>query len=573
MFWRCLLLLAAVAGCSQGVIGEPSSNPPTDPTGEDPNTPPPVDDPTPEACEEATPVVPQPLMRLGRIDYIQSLRAVVGSAAVDRVEIELQAVPEDHGAEEGLFARTDQRLSSQHIDAYYRVANALAAEVASDEALRAAVAGACAQDGGGDDACLRAFATELLQAAFRRVPSTADVDQAVAAATDFSGTDRIHAILFTTLMAPDFLFRFENRGAVDNGVTTLTGFELAARLSYHFWQAPPDPALMAAAAAGELETEEGYRAQVDRMYADPRTEATIIGFFESWLRVDRGPFADNSPRLAIFRGTLDTDGLAAEMHEEVRDLLRYHLAADDGWDEVLTSPYSFARTARLAGIYGVGPWDGTATPPLLPASERAGLLTRAGMLYTADGSTNPFKRGVALRRALLCDTVSPPPDDLPADSLQPPPTAAGASTREQFANKVVNQPCAGCHAQFSPLGYALESFDGLGRYREREHLVSATGEDFGFVDVDARTVPRVDYTDDREVDGGAELSGVIAASEKANACLAEQYFQFTYRREAGDADRCIIHNLASRLDDGLPLREALKSIALDSSFRTRLEMP
>ncbi len=550
------LALSSLGGCV-GTVDEP----PWRPGG---NVEPPV------TCEEGREdPVTAPLTRLSRDEYEASLRALVGDATVDAIAPALAGLPGDEPEGEVAFGRTDQRISPQHISGYYAAADAVASRVSGDRALREQVAGACAADAV-DETCLRSFAERFLRLALRRAPEGGEVDRAVSVAMELDGFERLHAVLFTTLMSPDFIYRFENRGDLrDNDtVIELTPFELATRLSYHFWGEPPDEALLLAAEDGSLGSDDGYAAQVDRLIDDPRADATLIAFFEEWLHLDRGPFS-SSPRLDVLRDGIATDGLAAEMREEIRDLIRYELDQGGSWGDVLTSPRSFARTDRLASIYGVEVWDGAGAPPLLPEGERSGLLTRAGMLYTSDGSTNPFRRGAFLRRSLLCDHVDPPPGDLPADALTPPPVVAGQSTRDAFAAKVVDEPCRSCHAQFSPLGYALEPYDGLGRYRTEEWLVTTMGEDRGYATLDLLTVPRVEITDETPTMGAVELSQRIADSPKANLCLSAQYFRFTFRREEQGYDRCVVEGLARRIDEGMSLRDALRAIAFEPGFRRR----
>ncbi|MDQ3033023.1 MAG: DUF1592 domain-containing protein [Myxococcota bacterium] len=518
-------------------------------------------------CSDARAPIPAPLSRLAREEYERSLRALLGDDAVAAAADALAGLPADDPELEGAFRRTDQRISPQHVDSYYRVADALATRVSTDAALRSSVVGACAADAL-DDPCLMAFAPGFLRSALRREPTTEEVARALSIANEFEGFERIHAIVFTTLMSPDFLYRFENRGAVAGDAITLTPHELAARLSFHFWGEPPDDALLAAAADGSLATDEGYAAEVERVFADPRTDATLVGFFDEWMHLERGPFAE-SPRLAVLGEGIDPVGLPEEMRDEVHDLLRHHLEEGGTWGDVLTSPYSFARTERLAAIYGVEAWDGSSSPPLLPEGERSGILTRAAMLYTSDGSTNPFRRGAYVRRAILCDVVAPPPNDLPPDALTPPPVVAGQNTRDAFAAKVTGEPCASCHAFFSPVGYALEAYDGLGRFRSEEWLVSTSGEDHGLAPIDPVTVPRIEYDDERPAASAVELSERIAESPKSSECLTLQYFRFTFRRHETGADRCLVDALAARVEEGLSLREAFRAIAFEPTFRQR----
>lgn len=547
------LPLVFVLAC-QGTIG--------DPTGEL------VDDPIdrPDVCiGEVGPTI-APLARLTADEYEASLRALLGDAPVDAIRSTLDSIPVDASEEEGAFGRQDGRLLDRHVDGYFRTADALGAVVAVDGSLRMVAGGAC--EASVDDACLSTFAETFARKAWRRAVSEGEVDDLVSRVDELAGNAKVHGIVFAVLMAPDFLYRFENRGDESRGVIELTPYELASRLSFHFWGAPPDAELLAAAEAGDLDGSDGYVTQVDRLFEDARTDLTLMQFFEEWLHLDRGDFAE-SPRLDVLRGEMEVDGLAAEMRAEVDELIAHYLAIGGTWDDVITSNLSFARTDRLAQIYGVEAWDGTGTPPTLPP-ERTGLLTRAGMLFSADGSTNPFRRGVFVRRSILCDHVSPPPSSLPPDALTPPPVEEGATTREAFEAKILDEPCASCHAQFSPFGYALEAFDGLGRHRTEEHLVTTEGEDRGFATVDPTVVPRVESDDARTVESAAELNARIAESTKASECLSRQYFRFTYRHFEQGSDYCTIDAWARALEDGLSLRETLRAVALEPTFRQRL---
>ena len=560
-----LALVALTLSSCTGVIVDPKSDDdgrrPNDPLGGPSGNAVPID------CRGPAVPAASPLRRFAVDEYVEALRGVLGETVVADLSGPLSTLPPDEPVEEDGFSRHDDRVSERHVDTYYAVADAAARRVAGDAVVRAELVGDCAA-AGIDAACLRTFVPSFLREAYRRPATDAEIDAAMALAAEHGGIDGLHAVVFTTLMSPDFVYRFENRGTVDGDVVRLTPFEVASRLSFHFWGTPPDDELLRAAEAGELETEVGYAAQVDRLYEDPRTDETIMTFFTEWLHLGRGEYGDN-PRLEVLRDGIEVDGLGAEMTAEVRDLLRFHLERQDGWMDVLTSPLSFARSDRLASIYGVPAWDGSSEPPTLPASERSGLLTRAGMLFTTDGSTNPFRRGIFVRRTILCDSVPAPPDTLPADALQPPDLEAGASTRDAYAAKVVGEPCASCHANFSPLGYTFEAYDGLGRFRTEEHVVSATGEDFGRVPVDATAIAAVELDDSRPVSGPVELTQRIAESDKPDECFARHYFRFTHRRAETASDACTVGSLAAHLADGASMHEALRAIALEPAFRQR----
>ncbi|MGF1508116.1 MAG: DUF1592 domain-containing protein [Myxococcota bacterium] len=512
--------------------------------------------------------VPAPLARLSAEEYTASLRGLVGDAVVQEVEPQLATLPIDDLEDESAFGRQDQRLSDRHVEALFRVAERVAAIVSTRGELRASVLGPCAAEGPNMD-CLADVAPAFFERALRRPVAADELQDFLTTVADFVDEEAVEAMVFLALMHPDFYYRFEVRGEAVRGGLQLDGFELANRLSYHFWQQPPDDELLRAAREGELMTDAGYEAQVDRLFEDSRTEDTLLHFFEEWLHLERGDFAD-SPRLDILRDGLETVGLAEAMRDEVLALLTTHLRSPDStWHDVLVDDRSYARDPRLAQVYGVETWDGGSDPPVLPASERSGLLSRAGMLYTADGSTNPFRRGAFVRRSLLCDDVPPPPPDLPPDALEPPEPATGISSRDAFQVLVQDQTCAGCHSVFSDFGYVMEAYDGLGRFRTEERLVTASGEDRGTAFIDSRATPFVDFDDTRPVSGPVELNQRLVESSKTNECMAERYLKFTLRRELEQPDDCAVERLATRLETGQPMRDVLRAVALEPAFRLR----
>src|SRR6185503_5774767 len=169
--------------------------------------------------------------------------------------------------------------------------------------------------------------------------------------------------------------------------------ELAARLSYHFWQAPPDAALLAAAADDSLLTDAGYEAEVERAFADPRTHVTVSRFFREWLGLEGfGGFVNTPAFTAFATGTNADVGLYDDMIAEVDDMVSHYVWDSGGsYAELLTSNLVFTRSPRVAALYGVSAWDGGANIPTFPAGERSGLLSRAALLVEGNEVTNPIK--------------------------------------------------------------------------------------------------------------------------------------------------------------------------------------
>jgi hypothetical protein len=221
-------------------------------------------------------------------------------------------------------------------------------------------------------------------------------------------------------------------------------------------------------------------------------------------------------------------------------------------------------------------WSGSGSYPVFPATApRAGILQRAALLVSSLEQTNPFHRGSFVRRSILCDPLSrPDPNALPPGSLDPPPTAATETTRQRYAKKVAgNGLCEGCHKQFSDIGYVLESYDALGRYRTTEKVFDEqTGALLGELPIDTTAIARVALDDATPVMGAVDLNSRIVQSRKVDACLSGNYFRFALRREptADSGDACLREELTAELaKPAVGLADVFKRLAQHSSFRQR----
>ena len=522
-------------------------------------------------CEDAP--TETPLRRLTRLSYVNTLEALFGAGAVDSVSAELGQLFPD-GENSSVFTGNDLRVTQRHIDAWYGITNTLTRAVTSDAAALEALAGACAVASSLDRTCVEAFVSSFGERAFRRPLTTAErsryaelYDANVPAAEVFRG------VLFTLLLAPQFLYQFETEGtpAATPGRLLLSGHELAARLSYHFWQAPPDATLTSAAADGSLLTDAGYRAEVDRIFSDPRTRETVSRFFREWLSLVGFSGFVNTPAFTAFAEGTDADlVLYDDMVGEVDDMVTHYVWDSDGsYADLLTSNLVFTQSPRVADLYGVAPWDGSGANPTFPAGERSGLLTRAALLVEGNEITNPIKRGSFVLHSVLCGDLAPP-TNLPPDALTLPPFDPNQSTRQRFEAKTSPAECAGCHMTLNPLGFALESFDALGRFRTEERV-------FGDDGALANTVA-VNPTVDLELGSGivtvanaTEYSAALAAQPEAVDCVARQYFRFTYRRHEDAGDSCTVAAIRARVEGSGSLREALRSVALEPWFREKVE--
>ena len=568
----------ALPGCYEGVSGGADSATDGEGTGDDgpdsgdDGNVPGVD----ELCNGEDPSI-TPLRRMSVLQYENTVRDLLGEGAAAEILPDLEAffadLPPD-GDAEAAFANMDLRISQRHVNNYYMVADGLANGLLDSDARLADVAGDCATSTAIDDGCIEDFIVDFGLRAYRR-PLTDDEVELYRGMVDPDRTqpEVIRDLVFVFLMSPRFLYHFETEGVEIDGradLLGLTAWEIASRLSYHFWQSMPDQELFDAAADGSLTTEEGYEAQVDRILADEsgRLRESFRRFYADWYRLDAFSGFAATAAFQAFADGQEVD--YADMVAEIEALTDHYTWDTEGtMADMVLSDLSFTQSPDLARIYGVEAWNGQGTPPTMPAGERSGLLTRAAFLVTGDEGTAPLHRGAWLRAAILCQPIDPPdPNVLPADALDPPPLDPSLTTRERYEAKTAAAECAACHALFNPIGFAQEAYDALGRYRTEERIFDDTGALLATVPIDTSVTVQGLGSGEQNVNGPVELMNVVVDTGDLEACFARHYFEYTYRRAEQSEDECIIEELGGELTDG-SIQSMLRQVALQPEFRVR----
>lgn len=312
---------------------------------------------------------------------------------------------------------------------------------------------------------LRAFLPKL----FRRPVEKKELYRYVRLVTDRLIADdpfetAMRAAYKTALCSPEFLFLREPAGPLDD-------WAVAARLSYMLFNSTPDDELLRLAEKGELRKPEVLRAQVDRMLKDPKGERFVSDFLDQWL--DLRDLDATTPDKKLY-----PEWTAYLRHAVAGEPAAYfrRLVADDRPTSELVASDFLMLNQRLAEHYGIAGVSGTRFQVVsVPADKhRGGLLTQAAVLkVTANGTTtSPVKRGAWVLKKLLGKPPEPPPPDIAAVE----PDVKGATTvREQLAKHRDLASCAGCHARMDPPGFALESFDVIGGFRDRYRATEGKG--------------------------------------------------------------------------------------------------
>ena len=325
--------------------------------------------------------------------------------------------------------------------------------------------------GSDEVACAREILGRLGRRAFRRPVSETDLDMLLGffhmgrADGDFDAG--IEMALRRVLVSPDFLFRRERDpdGVLPGAPYRISELELASRLSFFLWSSIPDDELLDLAEQGELRRPGVLEAQVARMLADPRARTLVDNFGGQWLYLRNMALVSPDPyAFADFDANL-----REAMTREMELFLDSQMREDHSVLELLTSDQTFVNQ-RLAEHYDIPNIYGnhfrriTLSGALDP---RRGLLGKASLLTVTSYAhrTSPVVRGKWLLENVLGSPPPPPPPDVPAlaendDSGEPP-----RSVRERMEAHRANPVCAACHRVMDPLGFALENFDGIGRWR------------------------------------------------------------------------------------------------------------
>jgi len=413
-----------------------------------------------------------------------------------------------------------------------------------------------------EESCARSFIETFGKSTFRRPLSSAEEDGYVALFSDektrtgFQGG--LTQVIETALQSPYFLYRSELGDASQGANRRLTSHEAATLLSYMFTSHPPDPVLVSAADANALQTPAQMEEQVRRLIQLPEARDSVRRFIKVFAGTTR--FADEKKDADTYPAF--TAALHAAMELETEAFIDSVLFDGDGTLNTLyTAPYTFVNKP-LADLYGL-PDPGSATALVkatnLNPMERAGLITQPSLLATHSKAYDsfPILRGRFVRVTLLCEALPPMPPDV---VVVPPPKDPTLTTRERFAAHSSTPSCYNCHQLIDPVGFGLENYDGIGRYRTEENgkPVDARGEITNTPDMDG------------PYQGGVQLGAKLAQSLAAKQCLALKALQWSLGRPGVSGEREMVNGIAATLaSGGLDIREVLVSIAKTDNFVAR----
>jgi hypothetical protein len=321
----------------------------------------------------------------------------------------------------------------------------------------------------------REIARSLSRDGYRRPPTDAELDVLVdvydlARNNELNHPAALGLMLKAVLVSPQFLFITPaKRNISGEPIVLLDDHQLASRLSYLLWSAPPDAELSALADKGELHQPDVLRAQVERLLKHGRSRALFDGFGAQWLRL--GELDQLVFDLEMFPQM--TPALRKAMIEEARLFFESIVRENQSMVRFVDSDYTFLNEP-LAKLYGLEESvRGTKMQRVkLTNPNRGGILGMPATLATTSfpNRTSPVRRGVWVLEQILGDHVPPPPPNVPELEEQDNKQVEGLTLRQRTELHQSEATCANCHKVFDPIGFGLENFDAIGRWREKNEV-------------------------------------------------------------------------------------------------------
>ncbi len=409
-------------------------------------------------------------------------------------------------------------------------------------------------------ACVDQIVSTLARRAYRRPVTRAEVASlarfvALAKAGGQTAEQGIQLAIQAMLVSPNFLFRIEHDAFPTDPakVHKITDIELASRLSYFLWSSLPDDELLGLAEAGKLRGPGAMEAQVKRMLADPRSAALADNFAGQWLELRNLDVVKPDPQKFPEWGPELRDA----MKTETRLFFDYVFRENRPLADFLDAKYTFLNE-RLAKFYGIPDVKGADFRRVeLSTGQRGGLLGQASVLTV---SSYPTRTSVVIRGKYILQNIlgappPPPPGDVPP--LDEAAVGASASLRQQMETHRSNAVCASCHSKMDVLGFGLENYDGIGKWRTMD----------GKFPVDSSgTLPN-----GKSFSSPSEMRAALTAQLPDFArCMVEKMLTYSLGRGLGASDRLTVDEITRNwAPSGYPFQSLLYQIVGSLPFQSR----
>ena len=484
------------------------------------------------------------IRRLTKFEYGNTLHDLLGVDAAIASEL-----PDEVPGEGYLNS-----LSPMQTEQYLGIANAALQKMSAEAQKRLL---------GAKEADVREVARKLARTAYRRPPTEAELDVLVkvfelGSANKLDRTAALRLMLKAVLVSPQFLFITPSKDAPKGEkIVPLDDFQLASRLSYLLWATMPDAELSKLADEGKLHEPDVLKAQTKRLLADQRSRALFDGFGAQWLGLDKlatQPFDEKKfPQM--------TPEMRGAMVDEARLLFDSIVRENRSVVTFVSADYTFLNRT-LASFYGLeNKITGTDMQKVsLTDANRGGILGMPGVLATTSFATrtSAVKRGVWVLEQVLGQHVPPAPPNVPALEKQDKKKVANLTLRQRTELHRTNAVCANCHKILDPIGFGLENFDAIGRWRDKDESggpIDAVGELPG----------------GKRFSSPKELKAIIAARQDDLARnLTEKLLAYALCRQLDGYDHIIVDQMMKTIaNDGHTMQTLISEIVTSYPFLNR----
>ena len=409
----------------------------------------------------------------------------------------------------------------------------------------------------------RQVARRLTREAYRRPASESELDVLMdifnlARDHEMDYQSALGMVLKAVLVSPQFLFITPVEHTVtEESIVALDDYQLASRLSYLLWSSPPDPELASLADQGRLHEPGVLGSQIERLLEAPRSRALFDGFGAHWLGL-RG-FADQTFDLEVFPEL--TPELREAMLDEVRLLFQSVIDENGAIFQLIDTDYTYLN-GPLANLYGLEDHvQGRDMQRVqLEDRNRGGILGMPATLATTSlpNRTSPVRRGYWVLERVLGETVPPPPPNVPELKETEQKNIEGLTLRQRMELHQSEPTCANCHKLLDPIGFGLESFDAIGRWR-------------GVDDVGGKIDSAGQLSTGETFSNPAELKTILALRKDAIARnLTERFMAYAIGRPLEGYDEVVIDQLMTTLtEDGYRMRTMIKEVLSSYLFTHR----
>ncbi|MDZ4694795.1 MAG: DUF1592 domain-containing protein [Deltaproteobacteria bacterium] len=562
------------AGCSGGESGGTRPDIVDDPI----DLPPPDSDewkrnPTKDlACAEplTTNTLSSPMQRLSNVEIANSIRALLAGVA-DPAQIPhvTSLAPES-----GRFGYTNNVAGQEPTRVFADALEEFAVRSSAAAVSNLAKLGCANTDG----SCVGKFVRDFGKRVFRRPLTDVEVgnfqaayDEARKAPYNFDHAMALETVVGSLFQSPQFVYRIEEGtgDVTENGGKSLSGYDMASRLSYLFWDSMPDADLFAAAERGDLSKTAEIEKQARRLLNDDRSRQAVLTFYNEWLHFDRFSANVSVPvkDRAFFPDFSDaqSEGLKAGFHRTVESAF---FDGDHSLEAFFASSRGFVND-DTASIYGVEkPGSKDLVEVQLNAEQRAGIITNAGFMSGLSHGTEgaSILRGGFVMDRLLCAPSPPPPEDIVREI--PFSQTEAITYRQRVENTAEKGQCASCHMALDAFGFLFENYNPIGAWQDEEQA-RFKGETF-----------RLPVDSSSTISGTLDLDGAypnaipfmkkLAKSEQAAQCLVENWWLWANARTELEEDGCAIVPLTTAfLKSGGDMQELLVELAKSAPFRFR----